>query len=126
MGDDIEQTSVSERVVLLSMSQFSLTGQTPVHTGEVVRAASDHLDAVETETLGKLDEAAVNRALNRLESKGFVEMAAFNRNSPVGKGRPTYTLDVDVEHVIETLGDDDTVAGLVDRIRNETEAWNGH
>jgi len=121
MADAIESLPLSGRVVLLSMTHLSLDGETPVHTGQVIRATSEHLEAVEADTVGKLDEAEVNRALNRLESQEFVEMDDVDDTSPVGKGRPSYVLDVSTERVIETLRDDGDVSPLAAQIAENSE-----
>lgn len=116
MADDIDTLSLSSRVVLLTVTHLERTGETPAHTGEVIRASSNHLEPVEADTLGKVSEAEVSRALNRLDSKGFVEMVSTNNTSPVGKGRPVYTLDVDATGVLDDLADDPEVAPLVDQL----------
>lgn len=116
MSDTIASLSLSSRVVLLTVTHLSQTGETPVHTGQVIRANANHLDAVDAETLGRISEAEVSRALNRLEDKNLVEMAKQDETSPVGKGRPAYTLAVDVETVLESLADDDAVAPLVEQV----------
>jgi Cdc6-like AAA superfamily ATPase len=117
MPEEIESLSLSCRVVLLSVTQLEQTGETPVHTGQVIQATKNHVDAVDADTLGSLDEAEVNRALNRLEADSLVEMAELNNSSPVGKGRPAYSLDVSAEVVLETLSADEAVASLADQIR---------
>jgi Cdc6-like AAA superfamily ATPase len=119
MAENIESLPLSGRVVLLSMTHLSRTEETPVHTGQVIRTTSEHLDAIEADTIGKLDEAEVNRALNRLEAGGFVEMVDVDDASPVGKGRPAYRLDIQVDTVLETLGEDDSVATLAESIGSD-------
>jgi Cdc6-like AAA superfamily ATPase len=119
MTENIEALPLSGRVVLLSMTHLSLTDETPVHTGQVIRATSEHLDAIDADTIGKLAEAEVNRALNRLEADGFVEMANVGDASPVGKGRPAYRLDTEVDAILETLDDDDNVAPLAEKIASD-------
>lgn len=119
MAQNIESVPLSGRVVLLSMTHLSLAGETPVHTGQVIRATSEHLESIEADTIGKLDEAEVNRALNNLEADDFVEMADVGDASPVGKGRPAYRLGTDVETILETFRDDDSVARLAEKIDSE-------
>lgn len=116
----IGSRSLSEKVVLLSMADLELTGTAPAHTGEVIRATKDHVEAVEADTMGKLSESEVNRALNRLEAEGYVEIVETGDTSPIGKGRPTYTLGVEVETVIEALAEDEAVGQLADRVASET------
>lgn len=120
MAEHIASLPLSGRVVLLSMTQLSLSGETPVHTGQVIQATKEHLEVVEADTIGKLDEAEVNRALNSLEADDIVEMADVDDTTPVGKGRPAYTLSVDIDTVLDTLDDDDEVAPLVKFVRSES------
>jgi len=116
MTADIVSRPLSDRVVLLCLADLGLSGSTPAHTGEVVRATKDCLEAVEAETLGKLSEAEVNRALNRLEADGLVGMDDVGDRSPAGKGRPAYSLAVDPGTVADALAADDEVARLADRV----------
>ncbi|WP_340100127.1 hypothetical protein [Salinibaculum salinum] len=116
MSDAIASLSLSSRVVLLTVTHLSQNDETPAHTGQVIRANADHLDAVDADTLGKISEAEVSRALNRLEDEELVEMANQREKSPVGKGRPAYTLAVDIETVLDELADDETVAPLVEQV----------
>lgn len=116
MPDAINSLSLSSRVVLLTITNLTQNDETPAHTGQVIRTSANHLDAVEADTLGKISEAEVSRALNRLEDKKLVEMANQSEKSPVGKGRPAYTLAVDVETVLDVLADDDDVGPLVEQV----------
>jgi len=116
MTDDIETLSLSGQVVLLTVTQLSTQGETPAHTGQIIRESGDLLEDIDLGALGSVSEAEVSKALNRLEAAEHVEMADEDDSSPVGKGRPAYRLAVDAETVVETLGDDDTVAPLVEAI----------
>lgn len=120
MTDDIASRSLSERVVALCVADLERRGETPVHTGRVVRETSDRLGSVDAETLGKLSEAEVTRALNRLEADGVVEMHDPDDRSPTGKGRPSYSQSIQTGTVLDALSDDDDVGRLVDRIGDET------
>lgn len=115
MAGAIEELSLSGQAVLLTMAGLALADETPAHTGQIVRATTEHLDSVEIETVGTLGEAEANRALNRLEAEGFVEMTSGDRTSPVGKGRPAYVLSTDTRRVLETLADE-AVAPLAEEI----------
>lgn len=116
MTEEIASLSLTGRIVLLSVTALEADGETPAHTGEVVRASSDHVGNVEAETVGKLSEAEVNRTLNTLEDASLVDTAARDDTSPVGKGRPAYRLDVDAGEVLDALDEDEDVGALVDRI----------
>jgi predicted transcriptional regulator len=114
--DDIASRSLSEKVVVLCLADLGSAGETPAHTARVVRASREHLDAVEEETLGKLPEAAVNRALNRLEADGIVTMVDADDRSPAGKGRPEYALAVGTDAVVDALAEDDQVGTLAAQV----------
>jgi len=116
MTEDIETLSLSGQVVLLTVTHLSRHGETPAHTGEVIRTSGDLLEDVDIDALGTVSEAEVSKALNRLEAAGFVEMADHDDSSPVGKGRPAYRLAVETETVLETLNEDDAVAPAVDEV----------
>lgn len=115
MTDDITSLSLSSRVVLLAVTHLEEADETPAHTGQVIRAAKDHLESVDAETLGRVSESEVSRALNRLEDADLLGMANDDP-SPVGKGRPSYALEVAPGTVIDALADDPEVEPLVDRI----------
>jgi predicted transcriptional regulator len=118
MTGELPSRSLSDRIVLLCLVDLEQTAQTPVHTGEVVREMRDLLDSIEQHLLDSLSEAAVNRALNRLEADGFVEMASSSGTSPTGKGRPEYTLDADTDDIVEALAGDEEVAPLASRVHS--------
>lgn len=116
MEGDLPSRSLSDRIVLLCLVDLKQTTQTPVHTGEVVRETRDLLDDIDQHLLDSLSEAAVNRALNRLEADGLVEMATSSDTNPTGKGRPEYTLAADPEEVVSPLADDEEVAPLASHV----------
>jgi Cdc6-like AAA superfamily ATPase len=117
---DIEEHSLSERVVLLGVTRLEQTAETPAHTGEVMRVCADHVDRVDADVLGKVSEAEVNRALNALEDVSVVETVTADSTSPVGKGRPTYTLAADADAVLETLRTDDRLQNVVEYVEDAT------
>jgi hypothetical protein len=115
---NIASRPLSDRVVLLCLVDLELSGATPAHAGRVVRATRTDVDAVEAETLGRLSEAEVSRALNRLNADGLaeVEMADPGDRSPSGKGRPEYAPAVGPDTVLDGLADDDQVGSLAGRV----------
>lgn len=119
MADDISSLSLSSRVVLLSMTQLSLDGETPAHTGQVIRSCTEHIETVDADTIGKIAEAEVNRALNRLEDEGFVTMDNIDEASPIGKGRPAYALSISGGTVLDELEDDDEVGPLASQVASQ-------
>ncbi|WP_436902889.1 hypothetical protein [Halovenus halobia] len=116
MQGELASRSLSGRIVLLCLADLEYTAKTPVHTGEVIGELRDLLDAIDEHLLDSLSEAAVNRALNRLEADGLVEMSSPSGTSPTGKGRPQYTLAADSGDVVSSLADDDEVAPLAEHV----------
>jgi len=116
MTTDIQSRSLSSRVILLCMVDLERSGATPVHTAEIISAARERLESVETDTLGRLSEAGVSRSVKELEADGLLEVVETEDRSPTGKGRPTYTMAVDTGIVIEGLAGDEAVAALADHV----------
>jgi DNA-binding HxlR family transcriptional regulator len=120
MTVDLHSRALSDRIVLLGLAVLSTAGQTPAHTGTVVRTCGEHADSIRAETLGPISEAEVNRALNRLEADGHVRRVRVDDTSVVGKGRPQYALAGEPETVVEPLADDDEVGGLAAEVAAAT------
>lgn len=119
-GDaDLSSTTLRERVTLLGIAHLSRRGLSPAHAGQVVETCTWRFEQVEGDVLGKLTEAEVTRALNRLQSDGVVRESDGGDISPVGKGRPRYDLAVDEAAVLETFAGDDRLRALVEYVRDE-------
>jgi DNA-binding transcriptional ArsR family regulator len=116
MSHDIDGLSLAQRVVLLSVSHLDADGETPAHANEVTRIAAEYADALDQDTIGKVTEAEVDRALNALEAEGIVMVPELDDTSPIGKGRPAYELTDDDTAVLDALGEDDRLAALVAEI----------
>lgn len=112
---DIDETTLTHRVVLVGLASLSSREETPVHAGEVRRVCTGRLDAVEADVVGTLTAAAVTRTLNELEADRLVE-ASRDETSPTGKGRPRYALAVDREGLLEALGEDERLSALVEQV----------
>jgi predicted transcriptional regulator len=120
MDETIESTSLTERVVLLGVTELAARGEASIHSSTVKRTCVDRLEDVDGDVVGSLSEADVVRALNGLEGEGLVERVSVENPSPVGKGRPTYDLPESAESVLDALEADDRVARLVERVRERT------
>ncbi len=116
MQGELASRSLSGRIVLLCLADLEYAAETPAHTGEIIGELRDLLDAIDEHLLDSLSEAAVNRALNRLEADGLVEMSSPSGTSPTGKGRPQYTLAADPSDIVSSLADDDEVAPLAEHV----------
>lgn len=117
---DLTTTTLPERITLLGVTYLTDRDETPAHTGQIVGTCTwEFGDA--SDVLGSLSEADVSRALNRLEADGIVEEALDEDASPVGKGRPRYSLSVDPETVLDHYAADDQLAELVAYIRDNND-----
>lgn len=117
MADEsaIDDASLVERVVLLGVIYRSLREETPTRLDQVRSTCNERLD----EVTGRLSEADVGRSLNELSAAGVLDEASPADRSPVGKGRPAYVLDADVDGLLDALTDDDQVEPLVATVREE-------
>ncbi len=116
---DLSDLPLPQRVVLLSLTHCVRTSEGAVHTGDVIQTCRSNLDALGGEALGSLGEAEVSRALNHLETAGYVELEARN-TSPTGKGRPVYSLGVDAETVVDAFRPDEQLRRLLETYQ---DAW---
>lgn len=114
MTANLEETSLAQRIVLCCLADADDAGATPLNTAELREAATERLDRDDAEEMGHLSEADVMRALNGLTDTEIVDETRPDDRSPAGKGRPVYSLSVDVERVRASLEDDDRVAALLD------------
>lgn len=112
MGVDIDETTLTQRVVLVGVASLAGTGGTPAHAGEIRRVCTDRLDAVEAEAVGTLSEAAVARALKELDAEGLLS-SARDDTSATGKGRPRYDLAVQRAELVAALEGDDRLDPLL-------------
>jgi hypothetical protein len=102
---NLDSTTLTQRLALISLARLAADGDTPAHAGEVARACSRHVDAVDADVVGSVSEAATTRALNELEADDLVRMASDGSDSPVGKGRPEYEPGLDTSTLVTALDD---------------------
>lgn len=114
MREQLESTSLADRVVVATLLSLSSADRTPANTADIRQASSERLDSDGTEPMGHLSEADVIRALNGLVETELVVENRLDDGSPVGKGRPEYELGVDAERVREFLATDDRVAPMLE------------
>lgn len=113
---DLDETTLTQRLTLISVARLASKGETPAHAGEISRACAQNIDAVDADVVGSVSEAATTRALNELEAADLVRMATDGSDSPVGKGRPEYEPGLDTSTLITALEDDDRFDALLDRL----------
>ncbi|THE66572.1 hypothetical protein D8Y22_00075 [Salinadaptatus halalkaliphilus] len=105
--NSIEDTlSRTEQVVLLGVAYAHREELTPVQTHDLRRLCRSSLETGETDLVGTLSEADVMRSLYTLEATDVVEEVETDGTSPTGKGRPSYTLAVGIDVILEGVDDD--------------------
>ena len=106
----VDECTLVEQVVLLGVASGA---DEAVRPDQVRRSCNDRL----TDATGRLSEADVSRALNTLTAQGLLDEGGDDERSPVGKGRPAYTLAVDDSAALDALADQESVAPLVASVR---------
>jgi len=86
--------------------------RTPAQATDVLQACRGRLEDLETVVGSRLTEGDLVKACRTLEDRGLVTGKRPERTSPVGKGRPAYELDVDVETVRTFVREDDRLSEL--------------
>jgi DNA-binding HxlR family transcriptional regulator len=119
---ELDEVEPLQRFVLLAVIELRHREDVPAHSFDVTRVCEDLLD--EFDELSAVLPGGITRqraitALNSLEEAGL--LGKKKTESPTGKGRPAYALDIDEEGVLETLADDDRFADAVAHVR-ETRA----
>jgi len=118
MTDQLDATTLVQRLTLLGIARLSEAGRTPVHAGEITRVCAEEAAAVDG-VVGTVSEADVTRALNELDAEGHVETTDADKRSPVGKGRPTYELAYGTTTLIEYFDDDDRLQPVVESLDDQ-------
>jgi hypothetical protein len=116
---DIDPTahSLSNRIVLLGLTDLALEDETPAHAPQIRQCCQDCANHLPDVVAGTFDEATVARSLNELEAGDVVVANETDQPSAVGKGRPAFDLATDADRVLDALATDDAVAPAVDAIR---------
>lgn len=113
---DIESLSLTERLVLLGITDGVIDDDEPVPSWDIRDRCDPIVDEIDADVVSKPAEQDVIRALQKLGSEPFVH-ENMEDTSPAGKGRPKYSLETDPEAVLDALGSDDRLAGAVGLIR---------
>ncbi|AQL41454.1 hypothetical protein BV210_01420 [Halorientalis sp. IM1011] len=119
---DLDAVDPFHRFVLLSVIDLRARDDVPVHSFDVTGVCEDLLD--EFEGLDEMAPGGVTRqrvinALTELESADL--LGEERKESPTGKGRPAYSLDIAEEEILETLAEDDRFADAVELIRDRRD-----
>lgn len=113
----IEETSLTERIVLLALADAANKRETPVASVDVRPRCLKLCEEVETEVVSRPNESDVMRALSVLGAESYVEEIQ-HESSAVGKGRPQYDLSAEVETVMDALAADERLEKTVEAVRN--------
>ena len=116
-GSDLDSMSMLEKVTLLAVTDLTVSDETPAYPFEVRTAIEDCIDSLAESVIGMPDEAAVSRALNALEAEGFLELVETEDPSPVGKGRPCYTLQSNPDVMLSDLATDSRIRTAIQQVR---------
>jgi len=113
---DLDSTTLTQRLTLITVARLAEADEAPAHAGEIARACSRQVDAVDADIVGSVSEAATTRALNELEAEDLVRMATDGSDSPVGKGRPEYEPELDTSTLSDAFEDDERLEELLERL----------
>lgn len=113
--EDIESLSVTERLVLLSITDLDAAGETPVESLTLKQRTREILGLADLEVVGELSEPDIMRALNVLGAQPYVGEST-SETSATGKGRPKYELAVAPDGVLDALSGDDRLADAIAEI----------
>jgi hypothetical protein len=115
---DLSEQDPLHRFVLLSIIELRHREDVPAHSFDVTRVCEDMLDEfVELADMipGGITRQRAISALTDLEEAGL--LGKQKKESPTGKGRPAYSLDIDEEAVLADLGDDERFVDAVEHVR---------
>jgi DNA-binding HxlR family transcriptional regulator len=121
-GSDIDEVDPFHQFVLLSVIDLRARDDVPVHSFDVTGVCEDLLDQfdeLDEMVPGGVTRQRVINALSELESAEL--LGEERKESPTGKGRPAYSLDIAEEEILEALAADDQFTDAVERIRARRE-----
>jgi hypothetical protein len=113
---DIESLSLTERLVLLGITDGVLDNDDPIPSWDVRERCDPIVDEIDADVVSKPAEQDVIRVLQTLGSEPFVH-ENMEDTSPAGKGRPKYSLEADPDDVLDALSSDDRLADAVGQLR---------
>jgi DNA-binding transcriptional ArsR family regulator len=117
MQEALESTTTLQRFVLLAVADLDARGESGARSFDVREFCESHLEELDGDPFGGgVTRQSVIRALSALEAAGLLEEIVGDQ-SPVGKGRPLYSLAADHEAVLDALAADDHVGPLTESVR---------
>ncbi|MFC7057361.1 hypothetical protein [Halovenus salina] len=112
----LHETSLTERVVLLAITEAEMHDETPVASVDIRSRCLELVEQTETEQVSTPGESDIMRALSVLGTEPYTDEQQHGQ-SPTGKGRPQYALSVAPETVLDTLADDSRLVDTIDIVR---------
>jgi len=122
MEEALESTTPLQRLVLLAVADIDAREESGARSFDVREFCETHLDELGGDPFGGggVTRQTVIKALSALEAAGLLEENVGDE-SPVGKGRPVYTLAADHAAVFEALAEDDHVGPVAQSVRASAE-----
>lgn len=122
MQESLDSTTPLQRFVLLAVADLDAREGTGARSFDVREFCEEHLEKLDGNPFGGggVTRQAIIRALSALEAMGLLEENVGDR-SPVGKGRPLYSLADDAEAVLGALAADEHVGPLAESVRASAE-----
>lgn len=113
----IESVTLTERMVLLAITDAEVCEETPVASVDIGPRCRDLCEDVGTELVSSPGEPEIMRSLSVLGAEPYVE-EVLQEASPVGKGRPQYRLSVGIDAVLDALAEDERLEEAVAAVRD--------
>jgi hypothetical protein len=122
MQEALDSTTPLQRFVLLAVADLDAREGTGARSFDVREFCEAHLEDLGGDPFGGggVTRQGVLRALSKLDAAGLLQENVGDQ-SPVGKGRPIYSLAEDADTVLTTLADDDQFGPLAESLRTESE-----
>jgi DNA-binding transcriptional ArsR family regulator len=122
MQEALESTTPLQRFVLLAVADLDAREGSGARSFDVREFCEAHLEELAGDPFGGggVTRQGVIGALSELESAGLLEENVAD-TSPVGKGRPLYSLADDTGTVLEALASADHVGPLARSVRTSAE-----
>lgn len=112
--DNVSSLPYVQRVVLCSLLACLDADTEQANAIDVRLTFKQLLDGVEDPPVRTISEADTIRTLNRLIDMGFVAEHRPSGRSPVGKGRPEYSIAAERAELEDTLAADAEVRSLLE------------
>lgn len=120
--DALESTTPLQRFVLLAVVDLDAREESGARSFDVREFCEVHAEELDDDPFGGggVTRQRVIRALTSLESTGLLQENVGDQ-SPVGKGRPTYSPPDDPGAILDALADDDHVGSVARSIRSSLD-----